>query len=35
MKEKNKKRSALVAWELFKTTGNISHYLLYKQLDKK
>ncbi|MBO5067032.1 MAG: YqzL family protein [Clostridia bacterium] len=35
MDKKNKSTSpAQKAWELFSKTGNVSHYLFYKQLDK-
>ena len=30
-----KKRPVDAAWDLFRKTGNVSHYLFYKELDKK
>lgn len=36
MKEKNKRKLPRdAAWELFEKTGNVSHYLLYKELSDK
>ncbi|MBR1967820.1 MAG: YqzL family protein [Clostridia bacterium] len=30
--DKKEKQPRDAAWELFEKTGNVSHYLLYKQL---
>ena len=35
MKEKEKGHAKDYAWELFSKTGQISYYLLYKDLTKK
>lgn len=32
---KKHKKPSDMAWALFEKTGNISHYLLYKELEKK
>jgi len=33
--KKTKKTPRDAAWELFEKTGNVSHYLLYKELTDK
>ena len=36
MKDKTKKKEPCdAAWELFEKTGNVSHYLFYKELTDK
>lgn len=35
MAKKSVKNPRDIAWEMFEKTGNVSHYLLYKNLEDK
>lgn len=34
MREEEEKNAAELAWDLFEKTGNLTYYMLYKQLKK-
>ncbi len=35
MKDNKKEKVSDIVWQMFKKTGNVSHYLFYKKLDEK